>query len=389
VSFLLRISSGHLLNKDKKTIFDLLPDPDQSTVSPSLLNIANGGALNPLQFLHGSHSDVNEINPSTSTEGRRPLVKASNSANIRAALAKTSVLIRRAAWYLTSRTKLWAGSCIFHIFVAVLIYIVAGNVNTVINDTTAYIAISSIMLVFMSIQFLFFLHKTNEVFLKEHARGLYSYFAMWAVGSLPHYALKVLGGLLYSFVIYEAISLNETSDRFEFYLLIVSTVCVIGGVLSEICVFISPTVRSAYQTFPLLLFLLFYFSSLPVKPSTYVYWMKPWVPSASVFRWIVQATIQNEFDDDSETFLMSITAMNMTTCKPIFIPGTTTPRVVQLDTYPTYLSTFGFGGKTRSYCYGIVFLNLVIFRFISLLALRNSSHRYRGKRHLYTAGENE
>ena len=193
---------------------------------------------------------------------------------------------------------------------------------------------------------------------------------MWSVGSLPHYSLKILNSFVFSFIVYDAIELNHESDRYEFYLLIVATLCVISGILSEIVVYTSSTIRQAYVNFPVALFLLFYFSSIPVKPSTYVYWMRSWVPSVSVFRWTIQATIINEFEDDPIFLALQCNPFNPTMCQTI-------------NTYPNYLSVFGFGGKTRGFCYGIMFLNLVIFRLISLLALRWTSHSNRGKRHLY------
>jgi len=367
-AFMIGLSSCEILNEDGKDLHSLIsPVESQSSVEAS---------LNPIQVQESalavsrdSKSKPMNMESEHGQISRNAAVVSSAGAKLRARLIKTSVLLRRAAWSLVRRPKLWMGSLFMHALLAFVIMIVAGTVNPYINDTTAYIVLTTTMLTFMSVQFIFFLHKSNEVFLKEHSRGLYSYFAMWFVGSLPHYALKVLNAVLFAVIIYDAIGLNDESDRYEFYLLIVSTLCVIGGILTEIVVFTAPTIRLAYVNFPVVVFFLFYFSSIPVKPSTYVYWMKSWVPSVSVFRWTLQAQILNEFEGDN---IFLVTQMN-----PV------TRQSVTVDTFGMYLTTFGFGGKTREFCYGIVFLNLVIFRIISLIALRVSSHRHRGKRHLY------
>ena len=324
-------------------------------------------ALNPI---HGDKSYFNitqgsEIENKNDNEARVKQ-KSSNQtsiSSIKIALFKTKVLLIRSFRDLYLRPKLWLGSIALHIFLAILFGIIAGNVNTIVEDTTGYIALSSLMLVFANIQFLFYMHKVNENFLKEHSRGLYSYISYWLAKSLPLYIIKVLNGLVFALILYGWIELNNTSDRFIFYLLIVSTLCIIGVEITDIVIYSSPTIRQAYLNFPIVIFILFYFSNFPVKPETYVYWMSPWVPSMSVFRWILQTTVLNEFEGDTETF----------------------PYVVQLgfDPWKYYKSIFGFGGKTRGYCYGIVLVNAIIYKVFSLIAIRFSSHRYRGKRHFY------
>ena len=127
----------------------------------------------------------------------------------------------------------------------------------------------------------------------------------------------------------------------------------------------------------MVVFLLFYFSCLPVKPQTYVWWMSPWVPYLSVFRWVLQSSILNEFEGDSSTFPIK----QVPTGK--YYPNGK-PVLVNFSTWDYYLSIFGFDdGRTRGFCFGIVFLNLIIFRLTALIALRTSSRRYRGKRHFY------
>jgi hypothetical protein len=90
----------------------------------------------------------------------------------------------------------------------------------------------------------------------------------------------------------------------------------------------------------------------------------------NILKILEKMNIINEFEDDPIFLALQCNPFNPTMCQTI-------------NTYPNYLSVFGFGGKTRGFCYGIMFLNLVIFRLISLLALRWTSHNNRGKRHLY------
>ena len=240
------------------------------------------------------------------------------------------------------------------------------------------------------------MHKNKEVFLKEHSRGIYSYFAYWSFSSMPVYVLQVLSTLLYGIIVYYWIGLNPHKERPLFYLLIIATISVIGNIILESVVFLAPSIRQCYYIFPAFIFILYYFSNLPVKPSTYAVWMRSWVPDLSIFRWTLEASVTNEFDDYSSSTFQSSDIYLYYNLAPS--PGTlpffrsevpvSSPTLVLLysfDSYYFYKWILGFQSSkdTRTHCYGVMFLNLIVFRFLSLIALRFTSHGIRGKRHFY------
>ena len=189
---------------------------------------------------------------------------------------KASLLTHRLFLSLRKRTKLLIGAPLLHVAVAILMGCVIESVKEIKNDTTAYFALSNVMLIFLNALYIFYFSKCNEVFLKEHARGLYSYTAVWAFESIPVYILQIFSSALYGIVIYYWIELNPEDDAPIYYLVTIATISVLGTIMCETVVFLSPSIRQSYISFPVFIFILFYFSSLPIKPSTYAVWMRNW-----------------------------------------------------------------------------------------------------------------
>jgi hypothetical protein len=159
------ISSCTLLNVDGKDLFSLLPQPE------SKLSIS-AHAQNPIQTsggleMRGSKSQAfcDDDSDSDFEQSSKPK-NVSLARTVRGSMIKASIIFRRAAWSLACRRKLTFGSLLLHALLAFVIIIIVKDVSPHINDTTAYIVITTIMLTFQSIQFIFYLHKCNEVFLK-------------------------------------------------------------------------------------------------------------------------------------------------------------------------------------------------------------------------------
>jgi hypothetical protein len=83
-----------------------------------------------------------------------------------------------------------------------------------------------------------------------------------------------------------------------FYLLSLLVHTIVASTISEVIVYNSSDLRSAYAALPAFAFLLFFFSSLMIKPSTYPDLFKAWLPSVSIVRWITQSMTINEFSDN-------------------------------------------------------------------------------------------
>ena len=213
--------------------------------------------------------------------------------------------------------------------------------------------------------------------------------------------LQVLSALLYGIVVYYWIGLNSHKERPLFYLMIIATISLIGNIICETVVFVAPSIRQCYHIFPAIVFLLYYFSNIPVKPSTYSVWMRNWVSDISVFRRTLEASLANEYDDySSYTFQASDLYIYLDPANPhnpiIFsqvpVNSPTATLLYSFDSYYFFKWILGFQSPsgTRGHCYAIMFLNVVIFRLISLIAMRFVSHGIRGRRHFYkTAGEYE
>jgi hypothetical protein len=68
-----------------------------------------------------------------------------------------------------------------------------------------------------------------------------------------------------------------------------------------------------------------------VQASSLPNWMAPWAPSFSLIRWVMQAQFINYFDGSS-----------------VF------PILPFINTYTQFLTLFGWGGKTKWYCLGMI-----------------------------------
>lgn len=153
------------MNENGKDLFSLLPQPE------SKLSIS-AHAKNPIQFsggleMRGSKTQAfSDEDVDSDFEAPSEAKKVSLARNVRGSMVKASIILRRAAWSLACRRKLMLGSLLLHALLAFVIIIIVKDVSPYINDTTAYIVITTIMLTFQSVQFIFYLHKCNEVFLK-------------------------------------------------------------------------------------------------------------------------------------------------------------------------------------------------------------------------------
>ena len=131
-----------------------------------------------------------------------------------------------------------------------------------------------------------------------------------------------------------------------------------GTVLVQtLCLFL-PDVRAAYGAVPAVGFMLFYFSGLMVKSSTYPDWLGPWLPSVSIIRWAMQAEFINQFDSN------------------LVFPIVNN----KYSTYDAFLSLFGWGGKTKLFCLEILIVNFIVYKVIMLLAIIKKTISQRGHR---------
>ena len=117
--------------------------------------------------------------------------------------------------------------------------------------------------------------------------------------------------------------------------------------MAEAVIYIVPSVREAYIAIPAVSFSQFLFSGLMLKPCLLPRWMAPWIPSISIIRWTLQGLCINYFQDNAALF----------------------PQLPGYDTYTTFMSLYGWGGKSKWYCLNMVLVMLVIMRIGTVIVI--------------------
>ena len=126
--------------------------------------------------------------------------------------------------------------------------------------------------------------------------------------------------------------------------------------MSEVVCYGQPDKRGCYTTIPALAFLNFMFSGLFIKPGSLPKWMGPWAPSMSFIRWAMQANFINLYKNTSTL-----------PTKPV-------------NTFQQFCILFGWGGKTKWYCFYMILIFIAVFRVASCLASGVSAKTRRNMR---------
>jgi hypothetical protein len=150
------------------------------------------------------------------------------------------------------------------------------------------------------------------------------------------------------------------AETMNFYIEITVMLAVTSASLGETLISLAPSLRDVYAIIPAVAFIFFFFSGLILKPDTLPEWTQPWIPSVSIIRWAMQGMTLNR--DLSSLF------------PPVGVLG--------LDLYSAFLSSLGWGGKSKHYCLNIVGLNMAIYRILSYIALVGRSIAQVGRRML-------
>jgi hypothetical protein len=135
-------------------------------------------------------------------------------------------------------------------------------------------------------------------------------------------------------------------------------------IMTECIVNVAPTKPTIYVMVTSMGFLNFLFSGLFIKSSCLPAWLRPWTPSISVIRWMMQANFINTYDGDTAVF-------------PV-IPTS------GYSVYTAFLSLFGWGGKTKWYCFYMLLACIFVYKFVSLWASGFAAvNRKRGRKDWY------
>ena len=289
-------------------------------------------------------------------------VKSICSPNMVLESKKMLILLERSFFVLFRRGKLVIGSSVVVILIALTFGFVVGKSTNESGTVTATCIFGTLLLIMSNLQLVFFLMKNNEVFLREHSRGLYSILPYWLINDIPLMAMRGLQSFIYSFIVHSILQLNTDSNNQNFFYIAMFAIVLSGTQMVSAIAYLLQDVRDAYSAIPGLSFLLFMFSGLVFKAQTLPSWMSPWLPSVSIIRWAAQSLILNEYEYNRVAF-------------PDIGPS-------GYSTWQSFVTLFGWGGKTKWYCFNVVVFNFLIFRFLSLVASVSAAYGQRGKRAL-------
>jgi hypothetical protein len=142
---------------------------------------------------------------------------------------KSGLLLARSCKALFQREKLWINSTVLFACMALLLGLMLGNTDNVTStktiilnnepntistttyeyNTTAFFAISMLLLVFANIQLVFYWMQSNEVFFKENSRGLVSNVQYWLTASPALYVMRVFTTVVFASIIYPMLELRQ------------------------------------------------------------------------------------------------------------------------------------------------------------------------------------
>ena len=143
-----------------------------------------------------------------------------------------------------------------------------------------------------------------------------------------------------------------------FYFLSLNVAVIAGTMLCEAVATAVSDIRAAYQVIPGVLFFNFAFSGIFVKTPTLAPWAH-WLPTISLFRWVVQAQVINLFDDDSTLPVI-----------PLF----------SFSAYDKFLGLFGWGNISKWKCFWIIVWNLIVYRGMILIFTVIKTSAQKGRR---------
>eukprot|EP00605_Chrysophyceae_sp_TOSAG23-4_P002784 GSChrysophyteH1.ASY1.ANO1.3068.1 assembled CDS len=265
-------------------------------------------------------------------------------------LLKLAVILRRSAKGLWTSWKVLWGSIFTMTLIALIFGLMLGNSSGSIYNTTSFFAVGPLLIMLSNVQLISYLFTTHQVFYKDHSRGIYNNFTYWLVSSLPLYIARSISAVCFAGVVYSMLQLTTPppstfADTQGYFIAITVVTTVASTMIVEMLIYAAPTIRAAYLVVPAVSFVQFMFCGLFLKPSLLPDWIQPWSPSISLFRWALQGSFLNQFSGNLELF----------------------PLVGGMSTFDFFLSLYGWGGKSKWYCFSMVCVMIAFVRIITLI----------------------
>ena len=143
------------------------------------------------------------------------------------------VLTERSTYGLLKREKTILGGLMLYVALAALLGFMLGDTNRVNSystivimgqskemgastyeyNTTAFFTLSLLLLSLANIQLIYYWMKVNEVFYKEHYRGLYSSVQQWWSASPALYFVRIINTCIYGLIAYDMLVLRDDAGK--------------------------------------------------------------------------------------------------------------------------------------------------------------------------------
>lgn len=173
---------------------------------------------------------------------------------------------------------------------------------------------------------------------------MYSSAVKWATTDWPFYIWRMINAVFFILIVWGMTNQPTREGIFGFAVLCWMFLIWTSVLLTENVIFLMPTKSACYTVVTSLGFLNFLFSGLFVKPDGLPDWLSPWAPSMSMIRWNMQANYVSLYDGA--------------------FPVTSTG----FSPYTILLGLFGWGGKTKWYCFYMLIINVIIYKVVSFLS---------------------
>ena len=148
-------------------------------------------------------------------------------------LWKMYVLTERSTLSLVQRKKLIVGSMVLYVCLGTALGFMLGNtarvvghkvisiagndmttnITTYFYNTTAFFAIAMLLLLFANVQLIYYWLKVNEVFYKEHSRGLLSNIQHWQSASPALYIMRIANTTVFGLIACNMLGLRDTQGK--------------------------------------------------------------------------------------------------------------------------------------------------------------------------------
>ena len=129
---------------------------------------------------------------------------------------KARIIFLRSLFSLLARKKMLFGGLVLQVFTAAMFgWVLGSKTEGQIYNTTTFFAVVVLVSLLSNIQFVFFLFKSQQVFLKESRRGLTHGLVQWVVSSIPMYVFRVILAVVNGLIAYIMIGLKD--DRYALH----------------------------------------------------------------------------------------------------------------------------------------------------------------------------